>query len=84
MMHTEHGDYRPQEMNFAFSGTLVINGISFPVALGQGHYSSTNNWFLNSDNLDADDDHKGGKLIGGGAKYKLEPDGSYTFKVSKV
>ncbi|MEI8083444.1 MAG: hypothetical protein WCI74_16525 [Actinomycetes bacterium] len=36
----------PSSLNFAFTGTLVINGNSYPVTVGQGHYESTNNWWI--------------------------------------
>lgn len=42
----------PSNLNFALTGTLIINGISYPIALGQGHavnpiiFQSSNNWWL--------------------------------------
>ena len=37
---------RPEELNFAFAGTLVINGSSYPVYLGQGSDLLGNDWWL--------------------------------------
>jgi len=38
---------QPSELNFAFSGTLTVNGASYPVVFGQGHDSEgQNNWWL--------------------------------------
>lgn len=40
----------PDELNFAISGTLTINGTSYPVAMGQGSYVmesiDNNNWWI--------------------------------------
>ncbi|MBN3034968.1 MAG: hypothetical protein JW861_05235 [Bacteroidales bacterium] len=38
----------PDELNFAFTGTLTIDGNSYPVTLGQGHPELTtfNNWWI--------------------------------------
>jgi len=36
----------PSELNFAFTGTLTINGSSYPVTLGQGHSGANNNWWI--------------------------------------
>ncbi len=40
-------DQWPSDLNFAFTGTLIINGTnSYPVAIGQGNVSGVNNWWL--------------------------------------
>ena len=83
MIHTAHGDFRPQELNFAFTGTLTINGTNFEVCLGQGSYNMTNNWHLCSEAIVADDDHKGGTLTLGSTQYYLQQDGDSGFKVTK-
>lgn len=36
----------PSDLNFAFTGTLTINGHDYPIVLGQGHQSATNNWWF--------------------------------------
>lgn len=40
----------PEELNFSISGTLTINGTSYPVAIGQGSYvmsgTDNNNWWI--------------------------------------
>jgi hypothetical protein len=78
MIHTERGSNKPGELNFAFNGTLTINGQAFEICLGQGHYLTTNNWHLAATSLDADGNGKNGNL----GKFRLEQDGSHTFKVS--
>lgn len=41
------GGGQPSELNFAITGTLTINGTSYPVALGQGSYSpGYSNWWI--------------------------------------
>lgn len=39
-------DNLPEELNFAFTGTLTINGEEFPVVIGQGHTGVDNNWWI--------------------------------------
>lgn len=78
MIHTEHGDNMPKVLYFAFKGVLTINGDSFHITLGQGEYVfAGRNWHLASIELDADKNGKNGNL----GKYRLEQDGSNTFKV---
>lgn len=37
----------PQELNFAFTGTITIDGTDYPIALGQGRAGSgDNNWWV--------------------------------------
>jgi len=36
----------PDGLNFALTGTLTINGNSYPVTIGQGHYGAFNNWWI--------------------------------------
>jgi outer membrane protein assembly factor BamA len=38
----------PKELNFAFTGTITIDGTDYPIAPGQGHVgaSGDNNWWL--------------------------------------
>lgn len=78
MIHTEHGDNMPKVLYFAFQGVLTINGDAFNICLGQGEYVwAGRNWHLASMELDADKNGKNGNL----GKYRLEQDGSNTFKV---
>lgn len=78
MIHTERGDNKPGVLYFAFKGVLTINGDAFNVCLGQGEYVwAGRNWHLASMSLDADNNGKNGNL----GKYRLEQDGSNTFKV---
>jgi hypothetical protein len=39
-------DAWPSELNFAFTGTLTINGIGYPITIGQGSVPPNNNWWL--------------------------------------
>ena len=39
-------DSFPRELNFAFTGTLTINGTEYPVVIGQGHSGTDNNWWI--------------------------------------
>jgi len=41
-----YGDEFPAELNFAFTGTLTIDGNAYPVAIGQGHSGAENNWWI--------------------------------------
>lgn len=36
----------PGELNFAFTGTITINGDTYPITLGQGHAGANNNWWI--------------------------------------
>lgn len=36
----------PYELNFAFTGTITINGNSYPVTIAQGHSGASNNWWI--------------------------------------
>ena len=88
MIHTASGSNKPDKLNFAVKGTLYINQNEFEVCLGQGHYSSTNNWHLCSKNIQAKDNNKGGEIISPNTKledqFYLEPSGNYTFKIKCV
>ncbi len=40
------GDW-PSELNFAFTGTIWIEGTSYPITIGQGHSAAgLNNWWI--------------------------------------
>lgn len=40
-------DRWPTELNFAFTGTITINGTEYPIVMGQGHQGSgDNNWWV--------------------------------------
>jgi len=78
MIHTEGGDHAPNELNFAFKGTLTINGTAFNICLGQGDHDGSHNWHLCSTSVDADNNGKDGDI----GSYRLEQSGSHTFKVS--
>ena len=80
MIHTKGGDPRPKELNFAFTGTLTINGTAFNICLGQGSYDDTNNWHMCSFEMKADSNNKNGSLTNGPA-YRLEQSGTHEFKV---
>jgi hypothetical protein len=66
-------DSRPDELNFAFSGTLTINGTPYPIYLAQGSDLLGNDWWLGVP--------AGGPGQGAWAKtdagYLLTPDGRY-------
>jgi hypothetical protein len=36
----------PSSLNFAFSGTLTVDGHSYPVIVGQGNDGAHNNWWI--------------------------------------
>lgn len=36
----------PSDLNFAFTGTITINGDSYPVTIGQGSTFGKNNWWI--------------------------------------
>ncbi|MDP2722780.1 MAG: hypothetical protein Q8O72_08485 [Bacteroidales bacterium] len=36
----------PEKLNFAFTGTITINGDSYPFTAGQGHSGAFNNWWI--------------------------------------
>jgi hypothetical protein len=36
----------PSELNFAFTGTITIEGNSYPVTMGQGNSLEYNNWWI--------------------------------------
>lgn len=36
----------PADLNFAFTGTITINGDSYPVTIGQGSTFGKNNWWI--------------------------------------
>lgn len=84
MIHTANRDYRPDELNFAFKGTLTINGANFDIGLGQGNYMSKNNWFLNSDSLVAANNNKSGTVTNGSNAYKISQHATNSFLVKKA
>lgn len=55
----------PSELNFAFSGTLTVNGDSYPIVLAQGSNDEGNNWWVG-----------GPGWIGSGISL-TSPDGKY-------
>ena len=66
-------DSKPEELNFAFSGNLVINGTSYPIYLGQGSDLLGNDWWLGVPA--AEPGQPAWTRIDGG--YLLTPDGKY-------
>lgn len=41
------GSAWPSELNFAFVGTITINGTEYPITIGQGSmWTGTNNWWI--------------------------------------
>lgn len=87
MIHTAKGSNVPDELNFAFTGTLTIDDSTFQVCMGQGHYGTTNNWHFSSAAVTASSDAKSGvlstKVNSSLVSYELKQDGSHTFKVKK-
>ena len=77
MMHTDGGSSKPDELNFAFTGTLIINDQAFEISLGQGHHYNENNWHLASYELKPTSHHKSGNL----GDFHISTSGSYTFHV---
>lgn len=49
MMRLDHPKEIPPEMlNLAYSGKILIDGSPYDLALGQGHYGTTNPWWVAS------------------------------------
>ncbi|MFN8125180.1 MAG: hypothetical protein U0R64_01520 [Candidatus Nanopelagicales bacterium] len=69
-------DNSPEELNFAFSGTLSINGTDYPVVIGQGHSGANNNWWIGGQGTgwtaSAD-----GQTVASSVLYLITPDGEY-------
>lgn len=66
-------DDRPSELNFAFSGNLVINGSSYPIYLGQGSSLFETDWWFGVPILPADEKPWTQDTSG----YLHTPDGKY-------
>lgn len=62
MMCTCGGSHQPSQLNFAFTGTLIINGERLKVCIGQGHSDDCNNWHIASYDLQSSNNGKSGEL----------------------
>jgi hypothetical protein len=83
------GDKSPEKLNFYFGvvATFAVGGQSVPVTfyLGQGHYGTSNNWWLGGNNVL----YSGGdplfNVVSGStilATYKISGSGSYTMTLT--
>lgn len=71
------GGSGPSELNFAFSGTLTIDGHEYPIVMGQGHTGDNNNWWFGGQGSG----WKGGvsgPTVGTSFGYVTTPDGLYS------
>lgn len=57
----------PSELNFAFTGTLSVNGNDYPLVVGQGSNDVSNNWWFGGQGWTQDDPNQ-----------MTSPDGRYT------
>jgi hypothetical protein len=85
------GDKSPKEMNFYFGveATFLVNGnhVSVTFYIGQGHYTSNNNWWIGGNNIL----NKGGNplfnVISNGtivSTYDISGSGNYTMELTPV
>ncbi len=62
----------PSELNFAMTGTLTINGTSYPITIGQGSTAlGVNNWWIGG---------PGWTIHSGTDSNVVTPDGQYLFR----
>ncbi|MDP2722781.1 MAG: hypothetical protein Q8O72_08490 [Bacteroidales bacterium] len=75
----------PYELNFAFTGTITINGNNYPVTIGQGHSGASNNWWIGGPGWVFPDKNNGGKICTPDRKYLFTEDGTsaYLFWISE-
>lgn len=78
MMHAESGGNKPEELNLALKGWLIIDGVEYHVCFGQGHYTFTNNWHFCSYDLLARQNNKSGYLDN---IYYMDTSGSDEFDI---
>lgn len=78
MMHCRDGGDKPDKLNLALKGWLIIDGVEHHVCFGQGHYSSYNNWHFCSPALLARQNNKSGYLNN---IFYMDTSGSDEFKV---
>jgi hypothetical protein len=64
----------PKELNFAFTGTLTINGTGYPITIGQGSVPPHNNWWLGGPGWTYWDSPFGEAVV--------TPDGKYYFEAA--
>jgi len=79
MMHTKSGSNNPSKLNFAIQGVLKIGDQEFKVCIGQGHYSTVNNWHMCSYAISARGNNKSAYLDN---IYYISTEGSSTFEIS--
>lgn len=70
-------DSSPEELNFAFTGTLTINGVQYPVVIGQGHSGVDNNWWIGGQG-GGWTESVFGQTVGSATPVLITPDGEYT------
>lgn len=62
MVHARGGSNKPDKLNLALKGWLIIDHVEYYVCFGQGHCSSYNNWHFCGFDLLARQDNKSGYL----------------------
>ena len=63
----------PSELNFAMTGTLTINGTSYPVTIGQGSTGIHNNWWIGGPGWSMDTTITGTDVVTPDGKYLINP-----------
>jgi len=79
MMNTCSGSHQPSQLNFAFTGVLIINGERLSVCIGQGNSDDCNNWHIASYNLKSSNNGKYGEL--GPFIFQQSGDNEFQLKV---
>lgn len=78
VMHARGGSNKPDKLNLALKGWLIIDNVKYHVCFGQGHYSNCNNWHFCSFDLLARQDNKSGYLNN---FYFMDTSGSDEFHI---
>ena len=75
----------PTDLNFAFTGTITINGDSYPITIGQGHTGAQNNWWIGGEDWHWPSDNSYGEINTPDGKYRFTEDEmlSYLFWVKE-
>ena len=65
---------QPYELNFAFTGTITINGNTYAVTIGQGHSGASNNWWIGGPGWVFQKKSNPGKICTPDRKYTISED----------
>jgi len=63
----------PSDLNFAFTGTITINGTNYSITLGQGSDGVHNNWWVGGPGWTAWSSPFGDAVVTPDGKYYFEP-----------